>query len=150
MKRYKIGELAGLTGLTVRTLRYYEEEGLIKAYRTAGGQRYYSEEVIIYLRRIIELKSLGFTLDEIRSIIRLKDRDSSGNKRRLELLSRYRMKLSESLERKKKIEEHIDELEWHIRQLEDAEGNFQQCPGTLCLECQYKERCTFFKSESDG
>lgn len=149
MKRYRIGEIAKLTGVTVRTLRYYEEEGLISSHRSSARQRYYSEEVIIYIRRILELKALGFTLEEIRKIIELKAEDESGNKRRLELLSAYRMKLSESLEHRRKIDEHIGELEWHIRQLEGAEDSFQECPGRLCENCQYKGKCTFFRTDGE-
>lgn len=149
MKRYKIGEIAKLTGLTVRTLRYYEEEGLISAYRSSHRQRYYSDEVIIYIKRIMELKGLGFTLDEIKRIIEMKGEDESGNKRREELLSTYKAKLSESIERKKKLEDHIAELEWHINQLEGAEDSFQECPGRLCESCRYKEKCTFFKEDEE-
>ena len=149
MKRYKIGEIAKLTGVTVRTLRYYEEEGLVKSWRTEHHQRYYSDEVIIYIKRIKELKSLGFTLDEIKKIIKLKSEDESGNKRRAELLSAYRVKLSESIERKRKIEEHIDELQGHIKQLEGAENSCQECPGRLCYDCQYKDKCIFFKKDDE-
>ena len=100
----------------------------------------------VFLRN---LKALGFTLEEIRKIIELKAEDESGNKRRLELLSAYRMKLSESLERRRKIDEHIGELEWHIRQLEGAEDSFQECPGRLCENCQYKGKCTFFRTDGE-
>ena len=143
MKRLRIGEVAERLGLTVRTIRYYEEEGLIKIGRTSSRQRWYTEEDILYLRRILELKALGFTLDEIKGIIRLKDEDESGNKRRLELLRRYRSKLSEDMERKRKLEDHISELEWHIHQLEGAEGRFQSCPGESCRNCDFKDRCSF-------
>ena len=68
MGRYRIGEIAKLSGLSLRTIRYYEEEGLIKASRTDGGQRWYRDEDLVYLRRIIELKGLGFSLSEIRRI----------------------------------------------------------------------------------
>lgn len=149
MRRYKIGEIAKLTGVTVRTLRYYEEEGLIKSQRSEHHQRYYSDEVIVYIKRIKELKSLGFTLDEIRKIIKLKSEDESGNKRRIELLGAYRVKLSESIERMNKLKAHIEELEWHINQLENAKDSFQQCPGLLCNDCSYKERCIFFKKEDE-
>ena len=143
MKRLRIGEVADRLGITVRTIRYYEEEGLIKIGRTSSRQRWYTEEDVIYLRRILELKALGFTLDEIKGIIRLKDEDESGNKRRLELLRRYRAKLSEDMERKRKLEDHISELEWHIHQLEGAEGRFQSCPGESCRDCDFKDRCSF-------
>lgn len=145
MKRYRIGEIASMTGLTVRTIRYYEELGLLKAGRTGRGQRWYTENDVIYLKRIIELKGLGFSLEEISRIIRLKGEDESGDKRRIELLSAYRAKWSEAAEKKKKIEEHMDELDWHIRQLEGAKDSFQQCPGALCARCRYKKRCSFFR-----
>lgn len=145
MKRYRIGEIASMTGLTVRTIRYYEELGLLKAGRTGRGQRWYSESDVIYLRRIIELKELGFSLDEISKIIKLKSEDDSGDKRRIELLAAYRAKWSEAAERKKRIEAHMDELSWHIKQLEGAKDSFQQCPGALCAGCRYKKRCSFFK-----
>ncbi len=145
MQRYKIGKIAELTGLTLRTIRYYEEEGLLSAKRTDGGQRYYSDQDIVYLKRIIELKELGFTLDEIKKIIRLKSSDSSGDERRKELLRQYRAKVSEDMEKIKKLQAHVDELDWHVKQLERAEGSFTSCPGSLCAACEYKSKCIFFR-----
>ena len=145
MGRYRIGEIAKLSGLSLRTIRYYEEEGLIKASRTDGGQRWYRDEDLVYLRRIIELKGLGFSLSEIRRIFQMKDEDASGNKRREALLAEYRKKLDEDRERIRKLQAHIDELEWHVHQLEKAEGGFTECPGALCASCQYSSRCIFFR-----
>lgn len=147
MKRYKIGQIAELSGLTLRTIRYYDEMGLLSAGRTNGGQRYFSDQDLVYLKRIMELKGLGFSLEEIAKIIRLKDEDSSGNKRRTELLTQYRMKLSEDLGKLKVLQNHIDELEWHIHQLESAEDGFKACPGAACAGCEYRDRCTFFKEQ---
>lgn len=147
MKRYKIGEISQLSGLTLRTIRYYEEMGLLSAGRTSGGQRFYSDQDLVYLKRIIELKSLGFSLEEISRIIRLKGSDESGNKRRNELLAQYRAKLSEDLERIAVIQSHVDELRWHIAQLESAEDGFTECPGAACAGCEHKERCVFFKEK---
>lgn len=147
MKRYKIGEISELSGLTLRTIRYYEEMGLLSAGRTNGGQRFYSDQDLVYLKRIIELKSLGFTLEEISRIIRLKDEDHSGNKRRTELLTQYRLKLSQDLERMATLQSHIDELKWHIAQLESAEDGFTDCPGAACAGCEHKDRCVFFKEK---
>ncbi|MCQ2411903.1 MAG: MerR family transcriptional regulator [Sphaerochaetaceae bacterium] len=147
MKRYKIGEISELSGLTLRTIRYYEEMGLLSAGRTNGGQRFYSDQDLVYLKRIIELKSLGFTLEEISRIIRLKDEDHSGNKRRTELLTQYRLKLSQDLERMATLQSHVDELKWHIAQLESAEDGFTDCPGAACAGCEHKDRCVFFKEK---
>lgn len=147
MRRYRIGEIASLSSLTERTIRYYEEQGLIKAGRSEGGQRWYTDEDLVYLKRIIELKGLGFSLQEIRQIFEMKDADRSGNRRREALLAVYRKKYQEDISRLEALQKHIDELEWHIHQLEKAEDGFTECPGALCASCQYRSRCTFFRSQ---
>ena len=149
MRRYRIGEVAALSSLSERTIRYYEEQGLIEAGRSSGGQRWYTDEDLVYLKRIIELKGLGFSLLEIRRIFEMKDSDSSGNKRREALLAEYRKKLASDMEKLKELQSHIDELEWHVHQLEKAEDGFKDCPGALCASCQYRSRCTFFRSEGE-
>lgn len=143
-KRYRIGDIAKECSVTIRTVRYYEELGLLKQNRrTRGNQRYYSENDILYIKRILELKDLGFSLEEIKKIVSLKKADETGEKRRNELLRQYRAKLSESLERKQKIEDHIDELSWRIKQLEGAADTFTECPGPLCKDCIYSGKCIF-------
>ncbi len=147
MKRYRIGEIATLSSLTERTIRYYEEQGLIKARRSEGGQRWYTDEDLVYLKRIIELKGLGFSIQEIKKIFEMKDSDRSGNMRREALLAEYRKKLDADMKKLKELQSHIDELEWHVHQLEKAEDGFTECPGALCASCQYRARCTFFRSK---
>lgn len=67
----KIGELARRTRLSVRTLHYYEEIGLLApSHRTASGHRQYSPEDIVRLQQIKSLRALGFTLDEVRECLR--------------------------------------------------------------------------------
>lgn len=142
--RYRIGELARKAGVTVRTVRYYESLGLLKTQsRSDGGQRYYSDADLVYISRIIELKGLDFSLEEIGQIIRLGNEDSTGELRRLQLLKQYRSKLSDALERKASIEHRIGELSWHVHQLEGAGDGFQDCPGQACATCQFADRCTF-------
>ena len=69
----KIGELADITGVTVRTLHYYDELGLLKPVQiTDTGHRLYNLESITELYRIIAMKDLGFSLDEIKDLIILK------------------------------------------------------------------------------
>src|SRR5688572_25615257 len=67
----QIGEAAERTGMTQRTLRYYEEKGLLKPPgRMEGGFRLYSPEDIARLGRIKELKDLlGFSLADIREMV---------------------------------------------------------------------------------
>ena len=144
VKTYKIGQLAELTGLTQRTIRYYDELGLLKtSSRTQGGQRIYSDSDLLYIKRIMELKSLSFSLEEIKTIIFLGGDDESGEKRRAVLLENYRRKKEEAEKRKAAIEKEIGELDWHIMQLERAGNSFKDCPGPLCADCAFKENCSF-------
>ena len=64
---YKIGELSKLCKVSVKTLRYYEREGLLipDEVDTFTGYRYYSPSKIDECNKILALKELGFTLDEI-------------------------------------------------------------------------------------
>lgn len=136
--------LAQKAQVSIRTVRYYESLGLISPTgRSEGGQRYYDDKDLLYLRRILELKSLDFSLEQIKMIVQMGADDLSGDKRRTELLHLYRNKLSQALDRKNNIEARIDEISWHIRQLESG-IDFRQCPGEDCKTCPFKESCRFF------
>lgn len=63
-----ITEIEVMTGLTRGNIRYYEKEGLIKVDRLENGYRDYSLENVDELRRIILLRRLQFTIDEIRRL----------------------------------------------------------------------------------
>ncbi len=144
-KTYRIGDVARICGVTVRTVRYYEDLGLLKSKsRTEGGQRVYTESDIVYLNRILELKELDFSLDEIGHVIKLGPGDSDGSQRRSALLKEYRYKLSAALERQAALEKRISDLSWHIRQLESG-INWQECPGSACASCAFRDKCRFFR-----
>ena len=64
----KIGEVAKMLGTTPRTLRFYEEEGLIVSRRTEGGTRFYSQQDIIRLRIILKLTELGVPISYIKEL----------------------------------------------------------------------------------
>jgi DNA-binding transcriptional MerR regulator len=65
----RIGELAELAGTSARTLRYYEQQGLLTAKRTANGYREYDEGDLRVVRQIRSLLEIGFTLDETRPFV---------------------------------------------------------------------------------
>ena len=65
--QWKVGDLARRTGLTVRTLQYYDDIGLLHpSYRTRSGHRLYVRKDIARLQQIVSLRELGFSLEEIR------------------------------------------------------------------------------------
>jgi DNA-binding transcriptional MerR regulator len=66
----RIGALASAVGTTVRTVRYYEELGLLSGERTAGGHREYEDADVDRLRELMHLKHLlGLSLDELREVM---------------------------------------------------------------------------------
>lgn len=75
-RHWKVGDLARLTGLTVRTLRFYDQIGLFSpSGQTDSGHRLYSEADLSRLQQILSLKDLGLSLEEVKSI--LKDKQFS-------------------------------------------------------------------------
>ena len=68
-KKLFIGELSNLTGLSQRTIRYYEELGFIVPLRSDGGFRLYSTENIELLKLIARFRDLGISLSEIKRIL---------------------------------------------------------------------------------
>jgi DNA-binding transcriptional MerR regulator len=73
---HRIGEVAARAGVTTRTLRYYQELGLlVPSGRSPGGNRRYSESDVARLLRIIELRTdMGLDLERIRLILQAEDR----------------------------------------------------------------------------
>ncbi len=75
----QIGDLAAKAGVTPRTIRYYEELGIVEPEeRTGGGFRLYSESQLRRLQIVQSLKDLGFGLDRIREFFNIKNGAESG------------------------------------------------------------------------
>lgn len=100
---YTISELAKEFEISTRTIRYYEELGLLSPQRTSGNQRIFTKKDRARLKLIIRGKRLGFSLSEIKEMIEMYD--VAGETEQIRLTLRYG-------ERKlKEIEEKIRELE---------------------------------------
>jgi DNA-binding transcriptional MerR regulator len=112
---YSSGDLARATGNTVRTIRFYEEQGLLHpAVVSEGGHRRYTEEDLERLRLIADLRELGVPISEIRSVLDLRSGCNTASEfaarfeqilvshieqcqKRLERLRRVKRELSEAL-----------------------------------------------------
>jgi len=91
---YTIKKLADLAGVSVRTLHYYDEIGLLKPEsRSESGYRYYGEEAVVRLQQIMFFRALGFGLEDIGRIISMPDFDV------LEALQSHRTLLMKKAER---------------------------------------------------
>ncbi|MBH5338730.1 MerR family transcriptional regulator [Streptomyces pactum] len=78
-KHMQIGEVAARTELSLRTIRHYEETGLVvPSARSRGGFRLYSEADVARLMVIRRMKPLGFTLDQMRDLLDATDRLDTG------------------------------------------------------------------------
>ncbi len=108
MRNYwKTGELSELTGLTLRTLRYYDQIGLFSpSARTGSGHRLYSAEDLSRLQRILSLKSIGLSLEEIRDML------EGGNGEAARVLELQIGRLRSELEARQRL---LSELEEALR-----------------------------------
>lgn len=106
-----IGELAEKTGLSLRTIRHYDEVGLLKASaRTEGGFRLYTQEDHSRLMLIRRMKPLGFSLDEMMALLKIIDTlqigaepsEYSGVRAELDTF------IAEAIERRKKLQEQLE------------------------------------------
>ena len=67
---YSSGQFAGMAHVTLRTIRYYDKQGILKpSFVNESGARFYTDEDFARLQQILLLKYLGFSLDDIREMI---------------------------------------------------------------------------------
>lgn len=99
-RTYSIGELAREFDITTRSIRFYEDQGLLTPNRQ-GQTRIYSVKDKVRLKLILRGKRLGFTLAETRRLFELYDRDRSNDAQlatMLELISEKKSSLQQQLE----------------------------------------------------
>ena len=111
---YSSGDLARATGNTVRTIRFYEEQGLLRpAVVSEGGHRRYDEESLEKLRLIADLRELGLPLSEIRAVLDLR----TGCATAAEFASRFQQVLVDHI---RAAERRLDRLRRVKRELVEA------------------------------
>lgn len=107
---YTVAKLAKISGVSIRTLHWYDEIGLLKpAYHGANGYRYYGEEQLLALQQILFFRELGFELKQIESILKRSDFD------KMAALSSHRKVLQNNVERTKKLIKTIDKTIEHLK-----------------------------------
>jgi MerR family transcriptional regulator, copper efflux regulator len=122
--RIRIGDLSKRAGVTPRTVRYYESIGLIPPGEREGqGQHYYAEETVARLRKIIQLKKLRLSLDEIRDVIDLYFTDPSGIQAKQKVLAILRRHLDEVEAKISGFQQFRTELQEHIGRFEKRLGD---------------------------
>ncbi|MFF8982531.1 MerR family transcriptional regulator [Streptomyces globisporus] len=122
-KHMQIGEVAARTELSLRTIRHYEETGLVTpSARSQGGFRLYTETDVARLMVIRRMKPLGFTLDQMRDLLDATDALDSdvalGAEEREGLLERVRAYQREAAEQ-------VEKLRVQLSRAEDFEGTLR-------------------------
>ena len=107
---YTVNKLAKLSGVSIRTLHYYDESGLLKpAYYGDNGYRYYEEEQLLMLQQILFFRQLGFQLNEIQRVLSSDDFD------KIKALSSHKQILEQNLDRTHKLIKTIDKTILHLK-----------------------------------
>lgn len=110
-----IGELAERTGLSLRTLRHYDEIGLLRASgRSDGGYRLYTEEDVDRLMLIRRMKPLGYSLEEMAELLRAADDAEAGGDVARERLTGF---IHEAEDRREVLEAQLGRADEFLRLL---------------------------------
>ncbi|MCP3031382.1 MerR family DNA-binding transcriptional regulator [Halobacillus sp. A1] len=118
MENKTISEVAYHYDVTARTIRYYEELGLISPMRN-NGQRVFTQKEMTRLRLISRGKKYGFQLEEIKEMIQLFDQDPSGIKQLESVIQSAQRKMDE-------VEARIEELQLLKKEMNDWIINFNE------------------------
>jgi DNA-binding transcriptional MerR regulator len=121
-----IGELARCTGVPVRTIRFYERIGVLRApARTAAGYRLYTDDELDRLAFVRACKAIGFTLEEIAELLAARDGVQSPCPQLIELVERRVEDMDARIGEMTEARRRLARLAVQARQLAPAE-----CPPT--------------------
>jgi len=134
LRHMQIGEVAEETGLSLRTIRYYEEMGLVTpSARTTGGFRLYADADVARLRLIRRMKPLDFSLQEMRDVLALLDeleaRDPGSDGYR-DLVSRLEMYHEAAMARVRALQEQVATAEGFASDLRREIGRQKRKTGS--------------------
>lgn len=111
-----IGRLARAAGVSVETIRCYQQRGLLPVSSTVGAFRHYPAELTARIRFIKRAQELGFSLDEITELLRLQDGTNRSSIRRIasDRLGQIEQKLAD-LKRMQRVLKHLVAQCEHLR-----------------------------------
>jgi DNA-binding transcriptional MerR regulator len=96
---HKIGSVAKTLNISLRTLRYYEEMGLVHPFRTEKGTRLYSDEEIIRLHTALGLREYGLSLEQVIELATSREQFTTGKESSKKILPILRTLKSEITEK---------------------------------------------------
>ena len=116
---YSISKLAEDLDISPRSIRFYEERGLISPKRTSGNQRIFSKKDRARLKMILRGKRFGYSLEEISEIMGLAENDVSEKEQIERSVDGIKARIS-------KVDKHIEELKLHKLDMEAILNKFMK------------------------
>lgn len=121
---YSIGDFSKMTGLSIHTLRYYEQENLIVPFRNAANRRCYCEKDLSWIAFIKRLKATGMPIKEIKKYAELRAKGDETLEERMEMLVNHRESLHEQIRLLQEYEESLDhKIAFYRQEIEKVRTN---------------------------
>jgi MerR family transcriptional regulator, copper efflux regulator len=141
LRTLRVGELARLSGKTVRALHLYEERGLLDpAERSKGGYRLYAQDALVRVRWISKLQEMGFSLNDIQSMLRQWEQSGSAPDAMLRVGELLKVKLEETREQITRLQALENELRSSLEYLETCPKCSPQQELKACTSCELHEQ----------
>ncbi len=141
---FSIGKVAEATRVSVDTIRFYEQKGLVTVLsRTAAGYRQFGADTVRRILFIKRAQDCGFTLNEIKELMGLRNTDDAGC---IDVKQKLQKKMGE-------VKKHIAELECFLQALETLDevcsgtGPISECPVLEALDLVEEKTVTGLKEE---
>ena len=131
----QIGELAKRSGLTASRIRFYEEQGLLRAIRQANGYRTYSPDALVRLNIIVSAQRAGFALEEIGGLLPSEDAGWRGD----ELLSALLRKVEDIKVMQRRLSQTRKQIESLIASIESKPEGLTCAENTDRVLAQFKK-----------
>ncbi len=127
-KTLRIGELARASGVSTKTIRFYEAQGVLPpARRGDNGYRLYQADDIDRLRFIRGARSLDFSLDDLKEILALRDRGEAPCRYVVQLLAQKAAEIEERIRQLEHLQTELRQLLAQAADLPDDDIEMKEC-----------------------
>jgi len=129
------GDMARLSDNTLRTVRFYEETGILRPLqRVGGGHRLFPRSELGRLRFVTRLRSSGLSLQEIRDLLEMKGRHRGGSAAAEALGQELGLRVTQ-------LRNQLSHMQHVIEELEHARAALQPCTSCSCHDQQFPAQC---------
>ncbi len=136
------GARAGMAGVSTDTLRHYERKGLLHAARSANGYRVYGPDAIDRVRLVQHALSVGFTLGELASFLRIRDSGGAPCQQVRGLAAKKLQELEDRMRDLRRLRAELRALlaDWDVRLAAAGNGGKAWLLETLAVDTQPRHR----------